>query len=388
MNWFMSTLTRDQRRWYAGLEANRIGKAGARFVSEITGLCVSTIQHGRAEVTAYSNGQPEKSRRKVGRRSVRTLYPDIDAVLESLLADEIAGDPMCKKKWVRRSSRQLSKELSEKGYKVNYHLVCDLLKQMGYSMKVNVRHRASTSFSPRRDTQFEYIKSQKDTFLTAHLPVISVDTKKKELIGNFKANGRSWCKDAREVSKYRFASMAQCVAVPYGIYDLAANRGYMFVGTSTDSPEFAVTAIRKWWSDFGCRVYASATRVLILADGGGSNGARSRAWKKQLQTQLSDGLKLEVTVSHYPPGCSKYNPVERRLFSPVSMNWQGRPLETLELMLGYIRGTTTNAGLTVEAFMLEGAYPRGERIAAKEFEDFALRPHDTCPEWNYSITPR
>ena len=388
MNWFISKLTKDQRRWYAGLEANRIGRHGTSLVTDITGLSRGRIRRGRAQITAYGKGQPEKARRRAGRPSIERIYPNIKAVLEELLGDDIAGDPMCEKRWVRRSSRHLSKELAEKGYIVNYRTVCYLLKDIGFSMMVNVRHRASTAHSPERDTQFDYIKSQKTAFLTSHLPVISVDAKKKELIGNFRANGKAWCKSTVAVSEYRFASMAQCIATPYGVYDIPHNKGYVYVGTSVNSPQFAVMAIRSWWKDVGCRIHAGATRLLVLADGGGSNGARSRAWKKHLQTQLCDSLGLTVTVCHYPPGCSKYNPVERQLFAPISTNWAGKPLQTLNLILGYIRGTTTKRGLTVDAFLLDGSFPRREPVTAKELRQMSVEPHSVCPEWNYTITPR
>jgi hypothetical protein len=275
MNWFVSKLSTDQRRWYAGIEASRLGRRGVRHVACITGLGKGTIRRGRAEVAAFAKGQREKLRRRPGRRSIKEVYPDIMAVLEDLLTDDIAGDPMSEKRWVRRSSRHLSKELEAKGYVANYHTVCDLLRDMGFSMMVNVRHRAATAHSPERDAQFDYIKSQRAAFLGLHLPVISVDAKKKELIGNFKANGRSWCKTAVLVSEYRFASMADCIAIPYGVYDVGTNRGYVYVGTSVDSPQFAVMAIRAWWNDAGSRVYAGAKRLLVLADGGGSNAVRS-----------------------------------------------------------------------------------------------------------------
>jgi hypothetical protein len=305
-----------------------------------------------------------------------------------LLADDIAGDPMSNKQWTRRSSRQLSRELQEKGYRINYHTICRLLKRMGFSMRVNVKKRASTTHAPSRDAQFEYIAAERKAFLAASLPIISVDTKKKELIGNFKVNGRSWCKEPIEVSDYSYASLAECIAVPYGIYDLAANRVYIYVGVLVDTPEFAVTAIHKWWADIGSTIYPGKSELLILADGGGSNGARSRAWRKQVQTRLSDGLGLTVTVCHYPPRCSKYNPIERRLFSRISANWAGKPLRTLEVMLALIRGTRTETGLTVEASLLEGPYKKGERVSEKDIAQLALQPHVVCPAWNYTISPR
>jgi len=388
MNWFMSQLGEAQRRWYAGIESNRIKRNGARKIARVTGLHEKTIRRGSKEVENYAAGQLEPHLRRPGRRTIKQCYPDIEVKLMELLADDIAGDPMSNKQWTRRSSRQLSRELQEKGYRINYHTICRLLKRMGFSMRVNVKKRASTTHAPSRDAQFEHIAAERKAFLAARLPIISVDTKKKELIGNFKVNGRSWCKEPIEVSDYSYASMAECIAVPYGIYDLAANRGYIYVGVLVDTPEFAVTAIHKWWADIGSIIYRGKSERLILADGGGSNGARSRAWRKQVQTRLSDGLGLTVTVCHYPPRCSKYNPIERRLFSRISANWAGKPLRTLEVMLAFIRGTRTETGLTVEASLLEGPYKKGERVSEKDMAQLALQPHVVCPAWNYTISPR
>ncbi len=352
-------------------------------------LCASDVARARAELAALLAGTPlERPKGRPGRPSIKEKYPEIENVLRELVTDETAGDPMTRKKWVRISGRKLSKKLAEKGYQVNYHTVCCLLKQMGYSMKVNVKHRASTAYSPKRDAQFKYIAEQKAAFLAAGDPVISVDTKKKELIGNFKASGRSWCKDAIEVDEYACASIAECVATPCGVYDVRTNKGYVWVGTSGNTPAFAVTAIKRWWLHAGHHLYPEAANLLVLADGGGSNGCRCRAWKHQLQTELCDGLGLTVTVCHYPPRCSKFNPVERRLFSHISMNWAGRPLSTMDLMLGYIRGTTTETGLTVEAFLLEGDFPLGQKVSNKEMGRLVFQPHQTCPGWNYTITPR
>ena len=349
----------------------------------------ATIKRGRSEVAAHLAGTyQEPPIGRLGRRSTEEKYPDIEAVLTRLLEDETAGDPMSKKKWVRVSSRRLSELLRPLGYEVKKNAICRLLRKMKYSMKVNVRSRASTTHSPKRDTQFQYIASQKARFLGAGLPVVSVDSEKKELIGDFWAAGAAWEKEAIKVSEHNFASMATCVATPYGVYDLATNKGCVCVGTSGNTPEFAVAAIRLWWEHAGRHVYPDATELLLLADGGGGNSCTCRAWKQQLQERLCDAFGLEVTVCHYPPGCSKYNPVERRLFSHISMNWAGKPLRTLELMLGYIRGTTTGSGLTVEAFLLEGEYATGKKVPENQFRRLAVRAHATCPNLNYTISPR
>jgi transposase len=233
LRFFLSTLNDEQRRLYAAIESRRLGRGGCRSVSEITGLCLATVYRGRSELAALLAGTAlEETKGRAGRPSIEEKYPEIKTVLEELVSDNIAGDPMNSKKWVRISSRRLSKKLAGMGYKVNYHTVCRLLKDMGYSMKVNVKKRASTTHSPKRDAQFDYIAAQKAAFLTAGNPVISVDAKKKELIGNFKADGKSWCKSAIEVNAYTYGSLAECVATPYGVYDVRTNKGYIWVGTS------------------------------------------------------------------------------------------------------------------------------------------------------------
>jgi hypothetical protein len=385
----MNQLSAEQRRLYAAIESRRIGRGGCRLLSDITGLCPATMQRGRAELAALLEGRPlERAQGRPGRRCTEEKYPEIKHVLEQLLEDETAGDPMSRKKWVRVSGRKISKKLAEMGYTVNYHTVCRLLKDMGYSMKVNVKKRASGPHSSKRDAQFRYIHSQKAASLAAGDPIVSIDAKKKQLIGGFKAEGTSWCKESIRVSEYRFPSLAECVATSYGVYDVRTNKGYVWVGTSGDTPAFAVAVLKQWWLYAGRHVYPEATRLLVLADGGGSNGCRCRAWKQRLQTEICDGLGLTVTVCHYPAGCSKFNPIERRLFSHISMNWEGRPLTSLELMLGYIRGTTTETGLTVEGFLMARAFPRGEKVSRKDMERLALRAHETCPDRNYTIAPR
>jgi hypothetical protein len=214
-----------------------------------------------------------------------------------------------------------------------------------------------------------------------------VDTKKTELIGNFRTRGRTWCRKALEVEEYNFPSQAECVALPFGIYDLAKNTGYVVVGLSHNTPEFAVSSIIKWWKDEGLVNYPKSDHLLILADGGGGNGRRCRAWKWNLQEKLCNPFHLIVTVCHYPPGCSKWNPVEYRLFSQISKNWEGKPLRSLEIMLGYIRGTTTTTGLSVKAVLDEGIYPKGQKVAWKDVDGLNLTPHEVCPEWNYTIRP-
>jgi transposase len=322
-----------------------------------------------------------------GRPRVEEKEPAIIDALEQLLVDEIAGDPMCEKKWVRVTQARLSQQLEGQGYQVTDKTVARLLKDMGFSLKAN-RRRQIKSRCPERDEQFRYIAHQKHTFLAEGLPVVSVDTKKKELIGPFRNNGRVWCREAEEVDEHDFPSAAECRAVPFGAYDLGRNTGYVVVGVSNNTPQFAVKAISRWWQEDGQPGYRGICQLLILADCGGANGCRSKAWKVNLQRELCDGMGLTVTVCHYPTGCSKWNPIERRLFSQISTNWAGKPLKSLGIMLGYIRGTTTKTRLRVKAYLDEDTYPKGQKVSREEMDGLNLTSHDVCPKWNYTLRPR
>jgi hypothetical protein len=316
-------------------------------------------------------------------------HPTILAALEQMLGNdnEIAGDPMTEQKWVRSTPLRLSERLKAAGHQASITPVRRLLKKMGFSLKANQRKQVRSK-NPERDKQFQYIASQRQTFTIAGLPMISVDAKKKELIGDYRNNGRVWCREAEEVNEHDFPDAAECRAVPFGIYDVTRNKGYVVVGTSNNTPAFAINANARWWEDEGQIAYPRSGELLILADGGGSNGSRARAWKHNLQEKVCDEFGLTVTVCHYPPGCSKWNPVEHRLFSQISGNWAGKPLRTLEIMLGYIRGTTTTTGLTVKAFLDDNHYKKGQRVTKTDFDRINLRPHTICPNWNYTMSPR
>ncbi len=304
-----------------------------------------------------------------------------------LVEGETAGDPMTKRKWVRSSLRWLSKALDWRGYEVGPMTVRRLLRQRDYSLRANRKEYAGPAH-PERDRQFRYIERVKRLFLAQGYPVISVDTKKKELIGNFKNHGRIWCQQAEEVNVHDFRHDAIGRAVPYGIYDIRHNEGYMVVGTSADTSEFAVDAICLWWEDPERPTFPNESKLLIMSDAGGSDGCRYRLWKRQLQEELADRLGIEVMVCHYPTGASKWNPIEHRLFSYISINWAGRPLRTFETMLGYIRDTTTETGLKVKAFLLDRVYETGVKVPDKEMKALNLHRRSVCPTWNYVIKPR
>lgn len=304
------------------------------------------------------------------------------------MAPETAGEPASEQKWVRSSLRTLSRRLREAGHGVSPPTVGRLLKTLGYALHVNAKKIEARAHHPERSAQFDHIAQQRATFTAAGHPIISVDTKKKELIGAFKNNGRAWSQEAEAVNVHDFLSDALGRAVPYGVYDLAHNRGTVYVGSSGDTAQFAVDAIAQWWQTEGQAAFPQAQELLILADGGGSNGCRVRLWKQQVQEQLCDRLGLTVTVCHYPPGCSKWNPVEHRLFGPISVNWAGVPLCTWETLLAYIRGTTTTTGLAVQAVPLDGVYATGQRVADAEMDTLNLAAHEVCPAWNYTLRPR
>jgi len=294
---------------------------------------------------------------------------------------------MSTKKWVRSSLRQLRKALGQQGYDICRTTVRRLLRGLGYSLQANCKGLTGRPH-PDRDRQFRYIQRVTRLFLAAGYPVVSTDSKKKELIGNFKNAGRTWCDQPEVVNAHDFPSDALCRAVPYGIYDLTHNLGSVYIGTSADTPEFAVDAIALWWEQEDRPRFQREDKLLILCDAGGSNGYRPRLWKQQLQEQLADRLGIEVMVCHYPTGASKWNPIEHRLFSHISLNWAGKPLRSFETMLAYIRGTTTETGLRVRAFLLEREYQRGIKVSNQEMKDLALQRRAICPNWNYVIKPR
>ena len=298
---------------------------------------------------------------------------------------ETAGDPMTSLKWTRKTTEKIARELTKLGIDVCAKTVGRLLKELGYSLKVNHKKNAAGSGEDRNE-QFEQIASHRQRCAGQKTPVISVDTKKKEWVGNFKNPGAAWNKKAVAVNDHDFRSQGSGMAAPYGIYDLQANRGSVFVGTSHDTPQFAVASIEKWWRYDGQRRYSNAHDLLILADCGGSNGYRCRAWKYELQ-QFSNRHHLTITVSHYPPGASKWNPIEHRLFSEISKNWAGHPLENLETIKNYISTTATTTGLSVKAYIDSKDYAKGIKISDTQMTQLNIKTLDILPMWNYTISP-
>jgi Rhodopirellula transposase DDE domain len=307
--------------------------------------------------------------------------------LGQLLQENTAGDPTGKRGlWTGKRLRQLARELGQLGIRVSPQTVRRLLDQLGYALHANAKSISISS--AQRDEQFHYINKQRRRFLGRCLPIISVDTKKKELVGNFKNAGRVWSHQPMAVNDHDFRSQAEGLATPYGIYDVLDNQGWVFVGMSHDTPDFAVDNIAGWWRSSGRRNYPNAEELLILADSGGSNGARVRAWKCALQHQLVDRFGLPVTVCHYPTGASKWNPIEHRLFSEISKQWAGQPLDSFATILRLIAETTTQTGLRVTSRLVTKNYETGRKISNQEMSDLCLKKHHILPEWNYTLLPR
>lgn len=299
---------------------------------------------------------------------------------------ETAGDPLTGLKWTRRTTMKIAAELKTLGISVSARTVARLLKDLGYSLRVNKKDLSKVSHQDR-DAQFSVITELREEFASEHLPIISIDTKKKELIGLFKNPGAVWGQQGILVKDHDFRSEAEEIAIPYGVYDLQSNRGTLFIGISHDTPSFAVDCVEQWWRTEGRKRNPDARRLAILADGGGSNGATCRAWKYCLQHKLCNRHDISVRVAHYPPGTSKWNPIEHRFFSELSKNWAGRPLDSLETMVKYARTTTTSTGLRVRAHLVRKNYPKGVRIEDTQMETLSIQKNDTFPKWNYIISP-
>jgi len=304
---------------------------------------------------------------------------------------ETAGDPISGCKWTLKTTAKIAQQLERAGIRVSAKTVGRLLKQMKFSLRMNLKCLESGLRNPpnprQRDQQFRYIRSQIRTYSTQDLPVISVDTKSRELIGPFHQSGRRWNQKPIKVFDHDFPSDSKGIALPYGIYDLSRNEGFVCVGTSRDTSQFAVDSIRTWWLKAGLAHYPDADRLLILADCGGSNGYRTRLWKHQLQVAFCNRFSLDVKVCHYPPGSSKWNPIEHRMFSFISGNWAGQPLLDYETVLKFIRTTKTTAGLKIRAFLNKKQYLKGIRISDRKMKEIALKPYTLRPNWNYSICP-
>lgn len=307
-------------------------------------------------------------------------------LLDELMKADTAGDPMSDKKWTRKDTRSISREMSAHGVHICPNTAGKLLRQRKYSLRVNRKSIAETQH-PDRNRQFEIIAEFKKRFEDADYPILSLDTKKRELIGNFRNQGRAWSRESEEVNQHDFRSHASAITAPYGLYEPVLNRGTIVIGLSADTPEFAVDCLNIWLAELGWTTYPSMKEILLLCDSGGSNGYRPRFWKYGLYQTIARTHGLTVTVCHYPPGASKWNPVEHRLFSFISLEWAGHPLRSLDAMITYIQGTTTKTGLQVKAVLNERKYAKGKKVPNHLFKQIPLFSHSELSPWNYTIRP-
>jgi hypothetical protein len=385
-------LNERQRRILAAIEAQIIGYGGISLVAKATGLSRNTVVAGALELSRGKSADvaPRSGRiRKPGGGRKRTVEkdPSLEGDLERLIEPVIRGHPESTLRWTCKSVRRLAGELKQMGHQTSHRMVAELLDQMGYSLQANRKTMEGRSH-PDRDAQFEYIHQKVKQFQKQRQPIISVDTKKKELVGNFKNQGREWRPKGspEEVLIYDFKALGSGKVTPYGVFDLSQNKGWVSVGVDHDTATFAVESIRRWWNTMGSQVYPGARRVLITADSGGSNGARVRLWKTELQ-RFSNETGLSISVCHFPPGTSKWNKIEHRLFSFISQNWRGKPLISHEVIVKLIAATTTKTGLHVECGIDSNSYPKGIKVTDKELKALHLVNDSFHGEWNYTIKP-
>ncbi len=378
------------RRRFAAAEALAAGRGGVTAVSRATGIARSTITRGLAELrdeTVPAEPIDRVRRPGGGRKSLASTDATLLEDLRSLVEPVTRGDPMTPLLWTAKSLRNLAAELRAGGHRIGHNVVAKLLGELGYSLQAN-RKTLEGSSHPDRDAQFNYINDQVKAALAAGQPAISVDTKKKELVGDFKNGGREYRPkgDPEKVRVHDFLIPELGRAAPYGVYDIADNTGWVSVGIDHDTASFAVNAIRRWWRVMGRERYPHARRLVITADGGGSNGSRVRLWKLELQA-LANELDLEITVCHLPPGTSKWNKIEHRLFSFITQNWRGRPLVSYQTIVQLIAATTTTAGLTVRSEIDSKTYPKGVKVTDAEMDALNIHRHHFHGEWNYTIMP-
>ena len=385
-------LDERQRRLHAAVEARALGYGGVKRVSDATGVARGSILAGIKELDEPGSlvpvGPGRVRRPGAGRKKVVEGDPGLREALDRLVEPGARGDPMSPLRWTCKSLMQLARELVAQGHPVSHVTVGVLLKELGYSLQGN-RKTLEGAGHPDRTSQFEFINTKAQAALGAAQPLISVDTKKKELVGQFKNGGREWRPKGQpeQVKVHDFVDKELGKANPYGVYDVANDSAWVSVGTDHDTASFAVESIRRWWLAMGHDVYPDARELMITADGGGSNGSRVRLWKLELQ-RLADELGIPIRVSHFPPGTSKWNKIEHRLFSHISMNWRGRPLVSHDVIVALIAATTTRKGLRVRSAIDDNIYPKGLKVTDAEFESVNITPDPFHGEWNYIIAPR
>ena len=380
------------RRLWAATEADRAGYGGISAVADVTGMAISTIRQGLTELAelrkcATASAAERRIRRSgAGRKALTSQDAKLMEALNMLVDSSTRGDPMSPLLWTCKSTRMLARELERLGHPASHATVAALLEKQGYSLQGNRKTKEGSSH-PDRNAQFEHINARVKAFQKRGLPVISVDTKKKELIGDFKNGGREWHATGQpeHVRVHDFENKELGKAIPYGVYDLTRNNGWVSVGTDHDTAEFAVQSIRQWWRQMGRRTYPRAKELLITADGGGSNGSRVRLWKVGLG-RLAEELGMKISVCHLPPGTSKWNKIEHRMFSYITKNWRGRPLETIEVIVNLIAHTTTASGLKIKAALDDKKYEKGIAVSDEELAKVQIKTDPFHGDWNYAIT--
>src|SRR6266542_4475604 len=385
----MPHLNEVQRRVVAGSMARALGRGGKTAVAEASGLSRNTVFKAQAEVEAGIVPSDRLRAPGAGDKPAIDKQPGLLEALDELVHPDTRGTPMSLLRWTLKSTYQLARDLQARGYSVSAELVRRLLHQMGYSLQAPAKQNEGTTH-PDRDGQFRYLNDLAAAYVADGQPVISVDTKKKELIGSYANRGREWqpVGEPERVNVHDFADLALgefAKAIPYGVYDVGNDEGWVSVGDTADTAEFAVESIRRWWNTLGRQRFPGATKLLITADAGGSNGYRVRAWKWHL-AKLAADTGLKITVCHYPPGTSKWNKIEHRLFSFISINWRGRPLTDIRTIVELIAATKTKTGLTVQAAYDPNWYPTGQKISDADYAAISLAPHDWHGEWNYDIS--
>jgi len=378
-------LDERRKRLLAGAQARALGRGGIAAVARASGMSRSTVQSGVRELDEGAEPSGRVRRPGAGRPRLIDKDPDLLLELDDLVSPEARGDPMSPLLWTAKSTYQLANALAGKGFTVSPNTVGDLLANMGYSLQDTSKQKEGRQHVDR-DAQFAYINSTAGSFLAAGEPVISVDTKKKELVGEYSNAGKEYQPKAEPVRTlvHDFIDPDMGKAIPYGVYDMGANEGWVSVGEDADTASFAVATIKRWWEQMGRPRYPEATKLLVCADSGGSNGYRLRAWKVEL-AKLANETGLEITVCHFPPGTSKWNKIEHRMFSFITMNWRGRPLVSYRTVVQLIAGTTTKKGLKIQADRDEGYYPVGVKISNKELAAVPLTHHEFHGEWNYTV---
>ena len=385
---FLPYLNEEQKRVYLATETNYLGRGGKAKIEKLTGVSHNTINRGIAELSAGIVAKPNEKVRKEGGGRKKSITPQIWAKIEAFIEPHKRGEPESPLQWISKSLRNIEAALKKDGVKASHRIIGDELKQRGFSLQSN-RKTYEGKGHKDRDAQFEFIYRKVKEHFAENQPVISVDAKKRELVGNYKNNGADWLPTGSptNVNAYDFLTDAEGVAIPYGIYDMGINKGWVNVGITKDTAEFAVQSIRNWWYKMGIYYHGNATSLLITADGGGSNSSKGKLWKHELQ-KFANETGMNIEVAHFPPGTSKWNKIEHRLFSYISKNWRGKPLVSYQVIVQLIASTKTLKGLQVECEIDEGDYQTGIKISTKRMNEINIERSSFHGEWNYTIWPQ